>query len=341
MIRITIPQGVGGKHTGICGDFTRLLGYAWDQSLGADIVVAVIDTGIDYNHETLYRDSNGNGVLDAGEQYNVWINAGEDINHNGIVDAGDLDGVDDDGDGFIDDIRGWNFVSNNNSPMDDFGHGTHVAGIIAAVGNNTRGITGVAPMARVMAVKCLDANGSGSETNLANGIIYAADRGAHIINNSWGGSGQSQLIKSAIDHARSRNCVVVAAAGNSAWNAAQFFPANVPGVLVVGALTRSKVGLFFKLWIRPLFQRSWSRYSFSPCGRDGYVPGRQTSRSIRRHQCEVLSLRWDLDGMSFASGLAALILGKDPGLSETAVRRVMAASAAPARGPGLLSVLDF
>lgn len=306
---------------------------AWDQSRGSGIVIAVIDTGVDYTHEDLYRDSNGNGVLDAGEQYNVWINAGEDINHNGIIDAGDFDGVDD-GDGFIDDIRGWNFVSNNNNPLDDHGHGTHVAGIIAAVGNNGRGITGVAPMARIMAVKCLGANGSGSETNLANGIIYAADRGAHIINNSWGGGGQSQLVKSAIDYARSRNCVVTAAAGNSAWNAGQFFPANVPGVLTVGALNTSSSRAYFSNYgsVVSFSAPGVDILSLRAAGTDLYRDGKHF---VPSGDANAKYYRSDGTSMAcpFASGLAALILGKEPSLSETAVRRAMAASAVPFADP--------
>jgi len=209
---------------------------AWDRTQGEGIVVAVIDTGVDYNHEDLYRDSNVNGRLDPDEQYNLWINPGEDLNGNGLVDANDFNGKDDDGSGFVDDIRGWNFVGGNNNPMDDHGHGSHCAGIIAAVADNGKGIAGVAPRARVMAVKSLDSQGTGTATQLAAGITYAVNNGAHVLSLSWGGGGQSNLIRTAIDRARSLNRVVVVAAGNDSLNAALWSPANIPGVLTVAAL---------------------------------------------------------------------------------------------------------
>ncbi|MBN2269126.1 MAG: S8 family serine peptidase, partial [Sedimentisphaerales bacterium] len=170
---------------------------AWDQAQGEGIVVAVIDTGVDYNHEDLYRDSNANNQLDPGEQYNIWINPGEDLNGNGYADANDFNGKDDDKNGYVDDIRGWNFIGGNNNPIDDHGHGSHCAGIIAGVGDNGRGIIGVAPRARVMIVKSLNSSGTGTSTQLSNGIMYAVNNGANVLSNSWGGGGQSDLIAGA------------------------------------------------------------------------------------------------------------------------------------------------
>src|SRR5207248_7768408 len=111
---------------------------------------------------------------------NVWTNSDE-IPGNGI---------DDDHNGFVDDTRGWDFGNGDNDPTDFFGHGTHVAGTIAAVGNNGVGVVGVAPKARIMPVKGFDDSGSGNSANLARAIIYAADNGADVLNNSWGCTGE-------------------------------------------------------------------------------------------------------------------------------------------------------
>ena len=303
---------------------------AWDQSQGSDIVVAVIDTGVDYNHEDLYRDSNSNGQLDAGEQYNVWINPIEDRNSNGIIDANDFDGVDNDNNGFIDDIRGWNFVSGNNNAMDDHGHGSHCAGIIAAVGNNNKGIIGVAPLARIMIVKSLDSNGDGAETWLANGILYAAKNGARILSNSWGGMGQSQLISDAIDEARSRDCVVVAAAGNSNINTALFMPANIQGVLAVAALDPTLQKASFSNFgsVVDFCAPGVDILSLRAAGTDMYHDG---AHFVPSGNSNAKYYRSNGTSMAcpFVSSIAALLREQNPDLSETAVRRAITSSAGP------------
>ncbi|HKC53466.1 MAG TPA: S8 family serine peptidase, partial [Burkholderiales bacterium] len=124
---------------------------AWDVQTGTDVVVAVIDTGVDYTHPDLAA--------------NIWTNPGE-IPGNGI---------DDDGNGYVDDVHGYDFCNNDNDPKDDHGHGTHVAGTIAAVGNNGVGVTGVSWSARIMAVKFLCAGGSGTTSAAISAVLYAAD----------------------------------------------------------------------------------------------------------------------------------------------------------------------
>jgi len=155
---------------------------------GTGITVAVVDTGVDYTHSDL--------------DGNIWINAGEIAGN----------GIDDDGNGFIDDVRGWNFDANTNNVMDDNSHGTHVAGTIAGE-NNGVGITGVAYNAKIMAVKVLNGSGSGTLTAVANGIRYAANNGAKVINLSLGGGGSTELLD-AVSYATSKGAVVVMAAGN-------------------------------------------------------------------------------------------------------------------------------
>lgn len=163
---------------------------AWQAGYtGEGVVVAVVDTGVDWTHPDL------NDV--------IWTNSGE-IEGNG---------VDDDGNGFVDDVRGWNFVDNTANTLDVNGHGTHVAGSIAGE-NNGFGVTGVAYAAQIMPVQVLGANGSGTSRGVADGIRYAVDNGAQIINLSLGG-GFSSSIYAALQYAEANNVLVVAASGNS------------------------------------------------------------------------------------------------------------------------------
>jgi subtilisin family serine protease len=214
---------------------------AWDTTQGAGVLVAVVDTGLDYNHEDIAA--------------NVWQNAGE-TGTDALGRDKRTNGVDDDGDGYVDDWRGWDFVTldgtpADNDPMDNHGHGTHVSGTIAAVGNNGLGVVGVAPGAKVLAVKGLDASGSGSTEDLANAIIYAADRGAAVINNSWGGSGDTpQTLADAVAYAHTtKGAVVVAAAGNSNADvgapAKGFFPACLRDAVAVAAVTHTDAKAYY------------------------------------------------------------------------------------------------
>ncbi len=167
---------------------------AWDLQTGTDIVVAVIDTGLDYNHEDIVG--------------NVWSNPGE------IPD----NGIDDDNNGFIDDDKGWDFANNDNDPFDDNRHGTHVSGSIAAVGNNAIGVSGVNWSARIMPLKFLDATGAGTTADAISAIQYATMMGAPISSNSWGGGAFSQALYDAIQAAGAAGQLFVAAAGNDGVN---------------------------------------------------------------------------------------------------------------------------
>src|SRR5262249_25048039 len=157
-------------------------------------LVAIIDTGMDLTHP--------------------------DLRHNLSNKPGEIagDGIDNDHNGFIDDVHGWNFVSNNNNPNDDNGHGSHVAGIIGAEGNNGIGVTGVNWHVKIMPVKFLDANGSGSLSNAVLALNYAVNNGAKISNNRWGGGGYSQPMFDPTNTPRAPGHIFVAAAGNASSN---------------------------------------------------------------------------------------------------------------------------
>lgn len=203
---------------------------AWGRSQGArDVVIAVIDTGIDYRHQDLAQ--------------NMWRNPGETVN-----------GVDDDGNGIVDDIYGANFCGGRRTgdPLDDNRHGTHVAGTIGAVGNNGIDIVGVGWRFQLMAVKFLCQDGSGNIADAIRGIEYALVKGAHILNNSWAGGGYSGALEFAIREADRRGVLFVAAAGNDDRNIDQDpeYPASyrVPNLIAVGATTPQDTKARFSNW---------------------------------------------------------------------------------------------
>ncbi len=208
------------------------------KNLQEDVVVAVVDTGIDYSHPDLAE--------------NIWINKAEF--------AGKA-GIDDDGNGYIDDVRGWNFYSEgqkelapggrlgSNDPMDDNGHGTHCAGTIGASGGNALGVVGIHPKVKLMPIKFLSALGSGKISDAIRGIGYAIDQGAHILSNSWGGGPYDDALEAVIQEALEKNVLFVAAAGNDGKNndILPSYPAGykVSNVLSVGASDNRDLPAFF------------------------------------------------------------------------------------------------
>lgn len=191
----------------------------WDQiTASPSIIVGTIDSGVDYNHPDL-TDS-------------IWVNPGE-IPGNGI---------DDDGNGYIDDVHGYDFANRDGDPYDDDSHGTHVAGIIGATGNNGLGVSGINWKAKIMALKFLDENGFGTMADAAEATEYAIDNGAKILNNSWGVAFITSALLSNIMASDDAGIIFVAAAGNFSTDNDKkpFYPASydVGNVVSVAAVTR-------------------------------------------------------------------------------------------------------
>ncbi|MGH9869967.1 MAG: S8 family serine peptidase [Candidatus Polarisedimenticolia bacterium] len=202
---------------------------AWDIVQGSrDVLVAIIDTGIDYDHPDLAA--------------NIWTNPGE-IPGNG---------VDDDGNGFVDDVHGYDFANDDGDPFDDHGHGTHVAGTIGAVGNNGIGVVGVCWEVSLMAIKYLSADGSGATDKAVRAVEYTTMMGAHLTSNSWGGGAFSQALYEAIAEAGAAGIAFVAAAGNDGTSndAEPHYPSSydLPNVIAVAATDPNDAVPAFSNW---------------------------------------------------------------------------------------------
>ncbi|MCU0527759.1 MAG: S8 family serine peptidase [Elainella sp. Prado103] len=263
----------------------------WQRGFdGRGVVVAVIDTGVDDTHFDLND--------------NIWMNSGEIAGN----------GIDDDSNGFVDDLRGWNFMDNNNQPIDDQGHGTHVAGTIAAE-NNGVGVTGVAYDAQIMPVKVLDRFGQGNTLSIAAGIRYAAANGADVINLSLGGALPSNTIRAAIRAATAQGVVVVMAAGNES-RLIPGYPARyaVEAGISVGAVDSTQA--------IPSFS---NRAGFDSNLRHVVAPGVGVTSTLPGHQYGTYS------GTSMAAphvaGVAALMLSANASLTPEQVRQLITSSA--------------
>jgi subtilisin family serine protease len=198
---------------------------AWTQSRGAGVLVAVLDTGIQVDHPDLAQ--------------NVWSNPAEiPANH-----------VDDDHDGVIDDVHGANMFDMSANVEDDNGHGTHVAGIIAARHDNAIGGSGLAPEATIMPVKVLDAQMTGSTDTLASGIRYAVDRGARILNVSVNTDSPTQSVSDAVRYAAQHGAMIVASAGNNARDIDLLpsYPASLPDPNVISVTADTDQGTLWQL----------------------------------------------------------------------------------------------
>jgi subtilisin family serine protease len=281
------------------------------------IIVAVIDTGIDLEHPDF-------------DSENLWRNHAEEIN-----------GQDDDGNGYVDDLIGWNFVDADNVPWDHSGHGTHVAGVIAAATDNGRGIAGLNPVALIMPLKVANFAGHAEGAALAAAIHYAVEMKAAIINLSMGGRWLSEAEQDALSRARLAGVLVVTAAGNTAEDAGAFGYAGAPDVYTVAA-TAPEGG----------------RAPFSNYGHrvDAAAPGVEIL-SLRARNSDFI--RWTVpagytpaaavvgesgdyyraSGTSFAAamvtGVASRVLAERPDLTAIELRRILNQSAVDLGVPGV------
>ena len=302
------------EHVGLTQD------AASSQATSSDappIVIGVIDTGLDWNH------------LDFAWE-NIWRNEDE------IPD----NGVDDDGNGYVDDIIGWDFMNQDNKPWDNDGHGTFVSGIIAATHNNGAGIDGIDPKARVMVLKALNNFGRTRASYVAQAIVYGADNGARILNLSVSGGEVPGVVIDAVAYARGKGVLVITAAGNRGENIDRGPPGGVPGIMSVAATGPDDK--------RAVFSNVGSSINIAAPGVDIVsLRARRTdfmlNSATTTYQARDAYLGDDhryyrSAGTSFAtpivSGIASLVWSNRPELTATQVQRILEQSARDVGTPG-------
>ncbi|MEK7356352.1 MAG: S8 family peptidase [Bdellovibrionota bacterium] len=269
---------------------------AWGRTQGEGIVVAVSDTGVQTQNPDLHP--------------NLWRNAGEI--------AGNA--KDDDGNGYVDDVYGWDFSTNGPAYKDNHYHGTHVAGTIAAV-PGTR-IVGMAPKAMIMSATFITSSGSGSSLNAAKSIVYAVDNGAKLINCSWGGAGKDSIVDEAVAYAEKKGVLLIVAAGNDSKNddRTYFSPASNPSATIVsvGATSSAK----------------GTKSSFSNWGLknvDLAAPGSDIlSASPNKSKTSYQLLSGTSMATPHVSGVVALVWSLKPSATSQEIKEIIMKSAVPA-----------
>ncbi|MBY0413097.1 MAG: S8 family serine peptidase [Bdellovibrionales bacterium] len=282
----TGKNGGGIFSSGLAGEDINV-SKAWDITTGATgaqtIKIAVIDTGVDYNHPDL------KGQMD--------INTAE-LNGNA--------GVDDDGNGYVDDIYGYDFANNDGDPADGHGHGTHCAGVIGA-SHNSIGIAGVMANVKIVGIKFLTDKGSGETIDAISAIDYAIKRGVRVMSNSWGGGDKEQSLLDAITAAETAGITFVAAAGNDSSNndKTPSYPANyeVSNVVSVGS-----------------YASNGARSSFSNYGVSSVHVTAPGTGILSTYKGSYSSLSGTSMATPHVSGIIGLILSKEPNLSPAEIR---------------------
>ncbi|MCS6896312.1 MAG: S8 family serine peptidase [Bacteroidia bacterium] len=291
---------------------------AWTRTQGSpQIVVAIVDSGIEWDLPAFHRQ--------------FWINPAEDLNGNGKLDQNDLNGIDEDQNGFTDDVIGYDFTDQvfgvgsgdilgmDPLPRDENGHGTAMASLIGARSDRSP-VAGVAQGCRLMILRCFASDGYGEDDDIARAIVYAADNGARVINCSFGDRVPSRMMHAAIQYAVSRGCVIVASSGNGTGRAPHF-PSGFPEVISAGGLAYDEsTGRYFLWPLSGYYRVDW----VAPADR---VPALVPNGTIQT-----------LSGTSISSALTsaavALLLSRYPNLSEADVRATFASRAITLSGGG-------
>lgn len=270
---------------------------AWELEQGSpEVTVAIIDSGVRLQHP------------DWGDR--LWVNTGETAGN----------GIDDDGNGFIDDVQGWDFANNDNIPADDQGHGSNVTSIVAAVGNNGLGLTGVDLNCKAMVIKGLDSQNQGYYSWWIAGIYYAVDNGAQVISMSMGGTLESPEMQDAVDYALANGVVVVACMMNTN-SSTPYYPAALNGVMAVGATKPNDRRAV------PFYWSSTSGSNFGPhisvCAPGDYIYGFSHTSGVS------YTVYWS--GTSQATphvaALAALLKAQSPARTPAEIRAIIEATA--------------
>ncbi len=282
------------------------------------VIVAVIDTGLDWYHANI-------------DPQNIWTNPKE------VAD----NGLDDDHNGYVDDVMGWDFIDRDNKPWDFDGHGTLVAGIIAGSWKDPNGMAGVNPFARLMVLKAINNFGHTRASFIAEAIAYAADNGARVINLSVGGKEKiTPIEQAAVDYAYSKGVVIVVAAGNEAADISQYGIATSDKVLTVAASGLDDQRAAFSNWgkiavtapgVDILSIRARRTDVMLGIGDGKYVAGAAYVGQDKRH--------YRASGTSFAApfvaGLASLMIANDPSLTNTQVINIIKSTARDVGTPGV------
>ena len=305
------------KAIGFLDSSNRKSAWFLETGVNNPIIVAIIDTGIDFHHPDLARET-------------IWLN------HNEVA-----NGVDDDSNGYIDDMIGWNFVDSDNNPWDFAGHGTHVAGLIGAAANNSEGIAGINWGVKIMPLKVMNFTGRGRAIRLAEAIFYAVKNGARVINLSLGTDEKSTILQDAVNYANRHEVLVVVAAGNSGVDAGDITPAGLDNVITVASTNQAGKHAGFSNWgdaidiaapgIDILSLRA-RRTDFSLiAGQLDYQAGDGNVGPQNRY--------YRATGTSFSaplvSGVASLIFARHPAIKAAEVKRILLQSARDIDEPGI------
>lgn len=267
---------------------------AWEMHTGSkDVLVGVIDTGIYYKHPDLID--------------NYWSNPGETgLDQNGQDKRSN--GIDDDNNGYVDDWRGWDFINNDNDPIDDHNHGTHCAGVIGAKSNNGIGISGVNWEVSMVGLKIFNSQGSTTTDAIVGAIEYATTIGVDLTSNSWGGGAYSQLIYDAIKRAQEKGILFVAAAGNNSKNTDETsnYPSgyDIDNIISVASTDHNDhISYFSNYGIQTVDVAAPGSDIYSTVTNDGYSMMSGTSMAT-----------------PYVSGVAALVMAAFPDISYKEVK---------------------